>query len=361
MTKLLTQVASLFVLGTLIAVMAKPVSGADYQTPGRLFGGVDVGIMQPVDGFASYVSTGGVLAPFVGYKLFQDRDMQLNFAALGQAFFIGGPNDPCPDCLGGHKNEDSYALGGTIGPRVSLPVGPVELYGTWGIGFIEGLTTPSALEEGSWGQTMGGGINYSLNENVMIGAFARWNIWYQHSPANYCTGEAGCTPTLPPGSQVPSSLVGYVKYVTTGLSVTLQQSPPPPPPPPAPVAAAPPPPPPPPAKKKIVLRGVNFDFDKYNIRPDAVPILEQACSILKQEATIDVSCQGYTDSVGTDAYNQKLSERRANSVRDWLVKCGIAPTRLSAKGFGETNPVASNETPEGRAQNRRTELVVVNP
>jgi OOP family OmpA-OmpF porin len=148
-----------------------------------------------------------------------------------------------------------------------------------------------------------------------------------------------------------------VRLATAGLEVIMQQAPPPPPPPPAPVAQAPPPPPPP-GKKKIVLRGVNFDFDKSNIRPDAVPILEQACSILKQEASINVVCQGYTDSIGTDAYNQKLSERRANSVREWLVKCGISPSRLSAKGFGETNPVASNATPEGRAQNRRTELVV---
>jgi OOP family OmpA-OmpF porin len=135
-----------------------------------------------------------------------------------------------------------------------------------------------------------------------------------------------------------------------------------PPPPPAPVAQVPPPPPAPapPMKKKIVLRGVNFDFDKYNIRPDAVPILEQACKTLKEEPTIDVSCQGHTDSVGTEAYNQALSERRANAVRNWLIKCGIPASRLTSKGFGEANPVASNDTAEGRAQNRRTELVVTN-
>ena len=125
-------------------------------------------------------------------------------------------------------------------------------------------------------------------------------------------------------------------------------------------AVTPPPPPPPPVtKKKIVLRGVNFDFNKYNIRPDAVPILEQACSILKQESSIDVVCNGYTDAIGSVPYNQKLSERRANAVRDWLVKCGIPASRLSTKGFGKSDPVASNATPEGRAQNRRTELVVV--
>jgi OOP family OmpA-OmpF porin len=115
-----------------------------------------------------------------------------------------------------------------------------------------------------------------------------------------------------------------------------------------------------PMKKKIVLRGVNFDFDKSNIRSDAVPILEQACKTLKEEPSIDVSCQGHTDSVGTEAYNQALSERRADSVRNWLIKCGIPASRLTSKGFGEANPVASNDTAEGRAQNRRTELVVTN-
>jgi outer membrane protein OmpA-like peptidoglycan-associated protein len=139
----------------------------------------------------------------------------------------------------------------------------------------------------------------------------------------------------------------------------------PPPPPPAaeaPVAQAAPPPAPAPAPvtKKIVLRGVNFDFDKYNIRPDAVPVLEQGCSILKQESNIDVVAKGYTDSIGSEAYNQRLSERRANAVRDWLIKCGISPKRLTAKGFGKADPVASNATAEGRAQNRRTELVVTN-
>jgi OOP family OmpA-OmpF porin len=64
--------------------------------------------------------------------------------------------------------------------------------------------------------------------------------------------------------------------------------------------------------------------------------------------------------VGTEAYNQGLSERRANSVRNWLIKCGIPASRLTSKGFGEANPVASNDTAEGRAQNRRTELVVTN-
>lgn len=134
-------------------------------------------------------------------------------------------------------------------------------------------------------------------------------------------------------------------------------APPPPPPPPPPVAQAPPPPPPP-AKKKIVLRGVNFDFDKATIRPDAARILDEAVATLKAEPDIEVLIVGHTDSIGSEAYNLRLSQRRAQAVRDYLVKHGISAARLKVKGMGESQPVASNDTAEGRAQNRRVELLV---
>jgi outer membrane protein OmpA-like peptidoglycan-associated protein len=128
------------------------------------------------------------------------------------------------------------------------------------------------------------------------------------------------------------------------------------------VAQAPPPPPPPaptpPVQKKIVLRGVNFDFDKATIRADAVPILREAATILKQDSAVRVSVEGHTDSVGSDDYNLKLSLRRAAAVKDFLAKEGIAEGRLSSRGFGESQPVASNDTTDGRAQNRRVELKV---
>jgi OOP family OmpA-OmpF porin len=128
----------------------------------------------------------------------------------------------------------------------------------------------------------------------------------------------------------------------------------PPPPPPAPA-----PPPPPPVKRKIILRGVNFDFDKATIRPDAAPILEEAARALQDEPTIDVSVEGHTDAMGTDAYNDRLSERRADAVRDYLIELGVSAPRLMARGFGESQPVATNATDEGRAQNRRVELKVI--
>ena len=130
--------------------------------------------------------------------------------------------------------------------------------------------------------------------------------------------------------------------------------PPPPPPPPPPRAA--PAPAPAPVEEKIVLRGVNFDFDKANIRPDAAVILDEAASILNEHPGSSVSVGGHTDSIGTDAYNQGLSERRAKSVKDYLVGKGVDASRLTATGYGEANPIASNDTKDGRALNRRVEL-----
>jgi len=127
--------------------------------------------------------------------------------------------------------------------------------------------------------------------------------------------------------------------------------PPPPPPPPAPAPAA---------KKKIVLRGVNFDFDKATLQPAGKPILEEAARILKENPSVNVQVQGFTDSVGSVEYNLRLSDRRAATVKNFLVAEGVPASRLTTKGFGKSNPVASNDTADGRAQNRRVELVPTN-
>jgi OOP family OmpA-OmpF porin len=111
----------------------------------------------------------------------------------------------------------------------------------------------------------------------------------------------------------------------------------------------------------IDLRGVNFDFDKDTLRPDAVAILDEAVSILSKYPELRVEVAGHTDAIGTDAYNQDLSQRRAKVVFDYLTGHGIDAGRLlGPNGFGESKPIDSNDTREGRARNRRTELNVQN-
>ena len=129
-------------------------------------------------------------------------------------------------------------------------------------------------------------------------------------------------------------------------------------PPPPPLPPPPPPPPllPPPVKEKLVLRGVHFDFNKSNIRPGDAAVLDEAASTLKVNPGVDIDVNGYCDAIGGEEYNARLSDRRANSVVDYLVKDGIAESRLHPHGYGKTNFVATNDTAEGRAQNRRVEL-----
>lgn len=108
----------------------------------------------------------------------------------------------------------------------------------------------------------------------------------------------------------------------------------------------------------IDLRGVNFAFDKSNLTPESTAILDQAVDVLNRYPSLKVEVAGHTDWVGTDAYNQGLSERRAKTVYDYLTSKGIAADRLSGpNGYGEGKPIDTNETAEGRARNRRTELV----
>jgi OOP family OmpA-OmpF porin len=176
-------------------------------------------------------------------------------------------------------------------------------------------------------------------------------------------GGAGVAATHADGSHddeyiYPIGVAGGILLGTAGYFICKalqeeEEAPPPPPPAPAPRGEEPAP-----MAEKIVLRGVNFDFDKANIRPDAAVILDEAVRILGTGSGPAVAVEGHTDWIGTDAYNQGLSERRANSVMNYLVDHGVEASRLSTAGYGESRPIASNQTREGRALNRRVELLV---
>ena len=121
----------------------------------------------------------------------------------------------------------------------------------------------------------------------------------------------------------------------------------------------PPAPPPPPmfvGKKEFTLKGVNFDFGKSDLKPEAKAVLDTVADSLKAYPDVKVEVGGHTDNVGSVKFNQKLSEARAHAVRDYLVSKGVNPANLTWKGYGEGGPIADNKTDEGRAQNRRVEL-----
>ena len=104
---------------------------------------------------------------------------------------------------------------------------------------------------------------------------------------------------------------------------------------------------------------MNFEFDRAQVRAVAAVVLDEAARILRENADVRISVDGHTDATGPEAYNQTLSERRAKAVKSYLVENGVRADRLSTRGYGESNPIASNDTREGRELNRRVELKVL--
>jgi OOP family OmpA-OmpF porin len=110
---------------------------------------------------------------------------------------------------------------------------------------------------------------------------------------------------------------------------------------------------------KLQKGNLLFDTAKWDIKPQAYPVLDEALAILKEQPTLKVQIQGHTDNVGSKGYNQKLSERRAKAVMQYFIDKGVEPERLSAAGYNFSRPAASNDTPKGRALNRRVELMPI--
>ncbi len=108
----------------------------------------------------------------------------------------------------------------------------------------------------------------------------------------------------------------------------------------------------------IELQGVYFDTDKATLKPESIAVLNAAVKTMGDHGTLVVEVAGHTDSTASEAYNQSLSESRAQVVYDYLVENGVSADRMTWKGYGELSPIATNDTAEGRAKNRRTELVI---
>jgi outer membrane protein OmpA-like peptidoglycan-associated protein len=108
----------------------------------------------------------------------------------------------------------------------------------------------------------------------------------------------------------------------------------------------------------VNISDVLFDFNKYTLKPGAREKMAKVSGILLAYPGLKIQVEGHTDAVGSDEYNMKLSQQRADSVRDYLVAQNVPAASVTAVGYGKANPVASNDTAAGRQQNRRVELVV---
>lgn len=104
--------------------------------------------------------------------------------------------------------------------------------------------------------------------------------------------------------------------------------------------------------------GLLFDFDKSDVRPDAQAQLVKLTEVLQKYDDTNIMVEGHTDATGTEDYNMQLSLRRSSAVATYLAARGVTPSRLSAVGYGEVQPIASNTTPEGQQQNRRVEIAI---
>ena len=111
--------------------------------------------------------------------------------------------------------------------------------------------------------------------------------------------------------------------------------------------------------KTYTLDNVHFDFGKATLRPESFGELEELITFLKNKDNIKIEIGGHTDNVGKEEDNLRLSQQRADAIRNYVVKKGIVTTRIIAKGYGATQPIADNDTDEGRQLNRRTEVRIL--
>ncbi len=219
-----------------------------------------------------------------------------------------------------------------------------------------------AIQSPSWNKAVGKGTWVPALVCSMVGAGAGVGVQEARRGCNTLPGgEKDCDDRDYWQGALVGAAAGAVLCGVLG-HVFLDPTPIPELPPPPPMATPTPEPipePTPQVRRRIVLRGVNFAFDSSEIRPESRPVLDEAVQQLGAYPDVALTVIGHTDALGTEEYNSALSIRRAEAVFRYLVNGGIAPERVTVEGMGESSPVASNDSEDGRAQNRRVELRVL--
>lgn len=305
------------------------------------------------DAFGGGLAIGKSLIPHLGVEIVGNylryKGKAVSTPGTG---LICGLLSSCPDVVTDYKGESIY--GGGLGLNAYISPSNYGLF---------------AHVDAQAGDRFVYNAGLGLDLPVMSGAFAvRFEALY-HKELNinpeplYNLGvriPLGSAPApAPPPPEPPTQVVP--------VDNTPAPPPPePPPPPPPPPATCQPPTPGQPISLEgckvgdtMVLHGVNFDFNKATLTLNAKALLDQVGDALLARKDVNVEIDGYTDGVGSDAYNLRLSEHRAAAVRQYLIGRGVDAGRITSKGFGKANPVASNDTDEGREENRRVELKVV--
>jgi OOP family OmpA-OmpF porin len=228
------------------------------------------------------------------------------------------------------------------------------------------------------GYQAGAGVGFDLTRNLTL-SFDYRHVWSNRGAFPPRTGAPLETAYPIEQRYLADTAMLSVRYAFASAppeaAVTLPPppppAPPPPPPPPPPPAAVAPPPCRAPAgfqvdadchiiQQTVVVRAVDFEFNSTRLTAPAQQTLDEVATALAAQPELRVEIQGYTDSVGGDDYNLRLSQRRADAVKFYLVSKGANGSALSARGYGKANPLVSNDTAENRAKNRRVAFEVTN-
>jgi len=329
-----------------ISLLLGSLHGSTTHAESGPFIGLNLGVAEPINGnYRAHVHTGMSASPYAGF-MFHDL-----IGLQAEIHGVGHPADADNRRID-HENQWTSLIGVTAGPRLALPawdsptslIKAIEVYATAQGGVVSGTSGRLTQTDGMF--TVGGGIDFYLTDHLALSGFGRYNRLFTE-PRPFFLPDDRIVQS--PGEQGPKD----AEYATVGIGLKYDfREPPAPVAPVCPACVCPECP----VRRKIVLRNVYFDFDKVDIRADAVPILQEAVDILKDEqGEFTLVLEGHTDSVGSEGYNQGLSEQRSQVVRDWLIANGIPASRIRSVGFGEVRPSADNATPAGRALNRRVE------